>query len=120
MFEAARPHTRMGSKPFSLKRRHTLFDMFLRLEDFNCGEGIIFNNIPFWITARRKAYNEFRNKFSQGKLVSWEQLSEDYRQFLYFKYNLSWTTLYRSGLQSLVDIERLWKLLTLFRMKLSM
>jgi hypothetical protein len=91
---------------------HTLFDMFLRLKDFNCGEGIFFENVPLWIAARRNAYHEFRNKFSQGKLVSWEKLSEDYRQFLYFKHNLSWTTLYRSGLQALTDIERLWKLLT--------
>lgn len=90
---------------------HTLFDMFLRLEDFSCGEGVVFGNVPLWITARRKAYGEFRNKFSQNKLVDWEKLSEDYRQFLYFKNNLSWTTLYRSGLKALSNVERLWNLL---------
>jgi DNA-directed RNA polymerase subunit RPC12/RpoP len=90
---------------------HTLFSMFMKLEDFCCGESIFFGNVPLWITARRKAYDEFRNKFAQGKLVSWEKLSEDYRQFLYFKNNLSWTTLYRSGLKALDDVKRLWKLL---------
>jgi hypothetical protein len=67
--------------------------------------------VPLWIAARRKAYAEFRKKFSQDKLVDWEKLSEDFRQFLYFKNNLSWTTLYRSGLKALSDLERLWKLL---------
>jgi hypothetical protein len=82
------------------------------LHDFNCGEGIILDNVPLWIAARRKAYEEFRKKFSQNKLVDWEKLREDFRQFLYFKNNLSWTTLYRSGLKALSDLERLWKLLT--------
>jgi DNA-directed RNA polymerase subunit RPC12/RpoP len=91
---------------------HTLFAEFLQLHDFNCGEGIILDNVPSWITDRRKAYAEFRDKFSQDKLVNWEKLGDDFRQFLYFKNNLSWTTLYRSGLKALSDIERLWKLLT--------
>jgi hypothetical protein len=91
---------------------HTLFEEFLRLHDFNCGEGIILDNVPLWIARRRKAYEEFRKKFNQDKLVDWEKLGEDFRQFLYFRNNLSWTTLYRSGLKALSDLERLWRLLT--------
>jgi hypothetical protein len=94
---------------------HTLFAMFLDLEDFNCGEHTFFDNVPLWITARRKAYAEFRDKFSQDKLVDWEKLSDDYRKFLYFENNLSWTTLYRSGLQALNDVKKLWKLLLLLQ-----
>jgi len=90
---------------------HTLFAEYLRLHDFNCGENIVFDNVPLWIAARRKAYAEFRERFSQDKLVDWEKLGEDFRQFFYFKNNLSWTTLYRSGLKALLDLERLWKLL---------
>lgn len=90
---------------------HTLFAEYFRLHDFNCGESIVLDNVPLWIAARRKAYAEFRERFSQDKLVDWEKLDEDFRQFLYFKNNLSWTTLYRSGLKALLDLERLWKLL---------
>jgi hypothetical protein len=90
---------------------YTLFAEFLRLHDFNCGEGIVLDNVPLWIAARRKTYAEFRKRFSQDKLVDWEKLGEDFRQFLYFKNNLSWTTLYRSGLKALSDLERLWELL---------
>ena len=67
---------------------------------------------PSWIFARKKAYAVFREKFSRDKLVDWEKLNEDFRDFLYFKNNLSWTTLYRSGLKALVDLKKLWKLLT--------
>jgi len=91
---------------------HTLFAEFFRLHDFNCGEGIILDNVPLWIAGRRKVYEEFRKKFSQDKLVDWEKLTEDFRQFLYFKTNLSWTTLYRSGLKALSDLGKLWELLT--------
>jgi hypothetical protein len=91
---------------------HTLFAEFNRLTDFVCGEGKRMENVPLWITARRKVYDDFRERFNQRKLVSWEKLCEDFRQFLYFKINLSWTTLYRSGLAALSDPERLWKMLT--------
>jgi hypothetical protein len=105
-----------GIEPVPLTRDqinvHTLFAEFLQLHDFKCGEGITLDDVPLWIAARRKAYAEFREKFSQDKLVDWEKLGEDFRQFLYFKNNLSWTTLYRSGLKALSDLERLWKLLT--------
>ena len=36
----------------------------------------------------------------------------DFQNFLYFKNNYSWTTLYRSGLKASSDLKRLWKLLT--------
>jgi len=90
----------------------TLFEEFLRLKDFNCGEGIVFDDVPSWIMDRKKAYANFREKFTRDKLVDWENLHDDFHDFLYFKYNYSWTTLYRSGLKALSDLKRLWKLLT--------
>jgi len=90
----------------------TIFDEFQRLKNFNCGEGIVFENVPSWIIDRKKAYAVFRDKFSREKLVDWEKLHDDYRDFLYFKHNLSWTTLYRSGLKALINLQKLWKLLT--------
>jgi hypothetical protein len=90
---------------------HTLFEEFLRLRNFNCGEGVYFDDVQSWILARKKAYAGFRRKFSQSKLIDWETLRTDFEEFLHFKNNKSWTTLYRSGLQALSDIERLWRLL---------
>ncbi len=89
----------------------TLFEEFTRLKNFNCGEGIVFDHVPSWIMARKKAYADFRGRFSKDKLVDWEKLRDDYQDFLHFKNNLSWTTLYRSGLKALDDLKKLWKLL---------
>jgi DNA-directed RNA polymerase subunit RPC12/RpoP len=89
----------------------TLFEEFMRLKDFNCGEGVYFEGVPSWILARKEAYTDFRERFRQDKLVDWDKLREDFRDFLYFKNNKSWTTLYRSGLEALSYLEKLWKLL---------
>lgn len=89
----------------------TIFAEFNRLTDFNCGEGETIENVPSWIMERHRAYGEFRGKLSQNKLVSLEKLSEDFRQFLYFENNHSWTKLYRTGLAALSNPEKLWKLL---------
>ena len=89
----------------------TLFEEFMRLKDFKCGEGVYFEDVPSWILARKEAYADFRERLSQDKLVDWDKLREDFRDFLHFKNNKSWTTLYRTGLQALKDLERLWKLL---------
>lgn len=89
----------------------TLFEEFMRLKDFNCGEGVYFEDVPSWILARKEAYTDFRERFRQDKLVDWDKLREDFRDFLYFKNNKSWTTLYRSGLEALSYLEKLWKLL---------
>jgi hypothetical protein len=90
----------------------TLFEEFMRLEHFSCGEGIYFDDVPSWVLARKKAYVEFREKLGQDRLTDWEKLGADFKDFLYFRNNKSWTTLYRSGLEALSDLERLWKLLT--------
>jgi DNA-directed RNA polymerase subunit RPC12/RpoP len=88
-----------------------IFAEFNRLTDFDCGEGEIIENVPLWVTDRRRAYDDFRDRLSRNKLVSLEKLSEDFRQFLYFENNHSWTKLHRTGLAALSNPERLWKLL---------
>lgn len=90
----------------------TLFTEFNRLPPFVCGEGIVMQNVNLWITYRRRAYGEFRDKLNTAKLINKEKLCEDYRQFLYFRNNISWTTLYRTGLKALEEPERLWDLVT--------
>jgi hypothetical protein len=90
----------------------TLFAEFNMLPPFLCGEGIVMQNSTLWITYRRRVYNEFREKFRSDKLISVGKLCEDYQEFLYFKNNLSWTTLYRTGLTALKEPERLWDFIT--------
>jgi hypothetical protein len=89
----------------------TLFAEFQKLENFKCGEGVRFRDVDEWVMARKEAYVDFRERFSQNRLVSWEKLEKDFREFLYFRNNKSWTTLYRTGLQALQDLERLWRLI---------
>jgi hypothetical protein len=90
---------------------HTLFHEFLRLTDFSCGEGIIYDDVPTWIAERKQAYHEFQQKFHPDKLNNRESLSTNFKAFLYFKHNKSWTTLYRSGTAALQHIEAVRRLL---------
>jgi DNA-directed RNA polymerase subunit RPC12/RpoP len=107
--------TKTFAKPIELSRDdinvHTLFTEFQRLENFSCGEGVSFLDVDEWISARKRAYADFKERFSQKRLVDWEKLRKDFQDFLHFKNNKSWTTLYRSGLKALEDLESLWKLL---------
>ena len=97
------------SEPVNIQ---TLFAEFNMLPPIVYGEGIVRQNSTLWITERRRVYKEFREKFSSDKLTSVGKLCEDYEQFLYFRNNLSWTTLYRTGLEALKQPERLWDLIT--------
>jgi DNA-directed RNA polymerase subunit RPC12/RpoP len=90
----------------------TIFAEFNRLINFDCGEGELINNVSSWFNTRCNAYANFRNKLTQGKLVSYEKLCDDYKQFLYFENNHSWTTLYRTGLKALENPEKLWRFIT--------
>lgn len=111
-----RPHKKPGEiERVKLTREQinldTLFEEFMRLKEFNCGEGVYFEDVPSWILARKEAYADFREKFKQDRLVDWDKLRDEFHDFLYFKKNKSWTTLYRKGLESLSHLEKLWKLL---------
>jgi hypothetical protein len=97
------------SEPVNIQ---TLFAEFNMLPPIVYGEGIVRQNSTLWITERRRVYKEFREKFSTDKLTSIGKLCEDYEQFLYFRNNLSWTTLYRKGLKALKEPERLWDFIT--------
>ena len=91
---------------------HTLFEEFQRLRYFSPGKGIVFDDVSLWIKARKEAYAGFREKFSRDKMVDWQKFHEDFREFLYFENNYSWTTLYRRGLEALSNLKKLWELLT--------
>ena len=90
----------------------TIFAEFNRIVNFDIGEGENIESASIWLARRQRAYADFRNRLSLGRLVSYEKLCEDYRQFLYFENNRSWTNLYRKGLDALKVPESLWKLVT--------
>jgi len=90
---------------------HTLFEEFMRLKDFYCGEGIVHDNVTAWIFDRENAYKEFQNKLSEEEISNPKALHDNFKDFLYFKNNLSWTTLYRSGMKALSQLARLRNLL---------
>jgi DNA-directed RNA polymerase subunit RPC12/RpoP len=114
------PRGRNGRKPFTFKpllpsepvNIHTLFAEFNMLPPIPYGGGLVRQSSSLWITERRRAYKAFRDKFSTDKLTSVGQLCEDYKEFLYFRNNLSWTNLHRTGLKALKQPEMLWDLIT--------
>ncbi len=88
----------------------TIFAEFNGLENFTIGTSI--ESIPLWLTERLRAYDDFRNRLTQDKLVSFEKICYDYKQFLYLENNRSWSNLHRTGLKALDNPEKLWKLIT--------
>ncbi len=86
---------------------HTLFAEFKRLRNFDCGEGIVFDDTNEWLTKRRRAYEHFRELFRPSRLSSSEDAVKAFSEFLYFKNNMSWTTLYRTGTAALEQPEKL-------------
>ncbi len=90
----------------------TLFQEFLSLKDFNPGEGVIFGNAGGWLFERELAYKQFRERF-RSSLDSSQKVKEVFADFLYFRNNKSWTTLYRTGRAALSNPESLLRLLAL-------
>ena len=41
-----------------------LFKEFMHLEDVKPGEGITYDNVPLWMTARKRAYVKYRERFA--------------------------------------------------------
>lgn len=85
---------------------HTLFSEFLRLRNFDIGERIVYEHVNLWLTGRRNAYEYFRSKFTSNSATP-QDIGKTYSDFLYFRNNRSWTTLYRTGKLALQHLERL-------------
>lgn len=114
------PRGKKGKKPFEIPPMlpsepiniHTLFSEFNNLPPISYGGGLVRQCSTLWITDRKRAYNEFKEKFSVDNLISVDKLCTDYEHFLYFRNNLSWTNLHRTGLKALEQPKRLWDLVT--------
>jgi hypothetical protein len=68
-----------------------------------------------WISARKQAYAEYSKKFSPDKLHDLDRVLRDFKDWLLFRNNLSWTTFQRTGYQALKKPERLAELLFLLQ-----
>ncbi len=86
------------------------FADFLRLKSFEVTEDIIYNDVPLWLSARKKAYIKYREKLSAEKIAENDKWLTDFKNFLHFKYNQSWS-LNRSGLEALSNPDQLKNLL---------
>ncbi len=91
------------------------FADFLRLSSFEVAEGIVFNDVPLWLSARKKAYAKYQEKFSAANLTESGKWLTDFKNFLYFKHNQSWTNLNRGGAEALANPEQLKRLLILIQ-----
>ncbi len=89
----------------------TLYREFLNLRQFNPGEGIVFDDCRDWLTQRAQAYERFRKEFTPSNLTNQQKATRTFSDFLHFKHNFSWTTLYRTGTQALQDPKGLLNLL---------
>ena len=89
---------------------HTLFSEFLRFRNI-AAEGLFYEDTSQWLTERKRAYEYFRSKFTSSSTTR-QDIVKIYSEFLYFRNNKSWTTLYRTGKQALQKPQKLQSLVT--------
>ncbi|MCW3989822.1 MAG: hypothetical protein NWE88_07095 [Candidatus Bathyarchaeota archaeon] len=75
----------------------SLFYEYTHFTNIDVGQGKVFPTVSSWVSARKQAYLEYKEKFAPEKLHDLNQLKKDYRKWLLFKNNHSWTTYQRSG-----------------------
>jgi len=94
---------------------NSLYYEYIHYSPVDAGGGVVFKTVDSWISARKQAYLKFREKFYPDKIHDLEQISKDFKEWLLFRNNLSWTTLQRTGYQALRKPERLADLLFLLQ-----
>lgn len=114
-----RTKAKRRDKRIEIERAHINIDsLFYEYENYHpvdVGGGVVFETVGAWISARIQAYREFRQRLSPERLHDLEQVSKNFKQWLLFRNNLSWTTLQRTGYQALEMPERLADLLFLLQ-----
>lgn len=93
----------------------SLWYEYMHYSPVDVGGGIVFRTVGSWIFARKQAYTEYRKKFSSDKLHDLDRIPKDFKDWLLFKNNLSWTTFQRTGYKALKEPERLAELLCLLQ-----
>jgi len=93
----------------------SLFYQYLHFRPIDVGGGVVFKNVGSWISSRKRVYKEYREKFSPNKLHDIEMVVSDFKKWLLFRNNLSWTTFQRTGYKALENPEKLTDLLFLLQ-----
>lgn len=111
--------TGKDNKNIELKKENinldSLFFKFKKYSPVYVGDGIVFRSVDVWISAKKSAYENFRKRFSIEKLLDFDYLKRNFKNWLLFRNNLSWTTLHRTGYKALEDPEHLAKLIMLLQ-----
>lgn len=89
----------------------SLWYKYIHDTPFHVGYGAVFKAVDSWIFARKQAYTEFRKQFSPDKLYDVDRIQRDFKDWLLFRNNLSWTTFQRTGYQALKNPKRIAELL---------
>jgi len=93
----------------------SLWYEFIHYSPIDVGGGVVFKTVDSWIFARKQAYKEYSEKLSRDKLHDLDRILRDFKDWLLFRNNLSWTTFQRTGYQALKKPERLAGLLFLLQ-----
>jgi len=114
-----RASARKEKKRIEIYRDHINIDSlwyeYIHLSPIDVGGGVVFKTVDSWILARKQAYTRFREKLSPDKLHDLDRILRDFKDWLLFRNNLSWTTFQRTGYQALKKPERLAELLFLLQ-----
>jgi hypothetical protein len=94
-----------------------VFAEFMALNSFEVTEGIIYNNVNVWMTARKNAYTKYAKKLSVKKMAESTKWQVDFKNYLHFKYNQSWPKLQKAAPEALAQPEQLKRMLTLLQDK---
>lgn len=93
----------------------SLWYKYIHRSPIDVGGGVPFKTVDSWISARKQAYAEYSEKLSPDKLHDLDHVLRDFKDWLLFRNNLSWTTFQRTGYQALKQPERLAGLLFLLQ-----
>jgi len=93
----------------------SLWYEYIHYSPIDVGGGVVFKTVDSWIFARKQAYTKYSEKLSPDKLHDLDRVLRDFKDWLLFRNNLSWTTFQRTGYQALKKPERLIELLFLLQ-----
>jgi len=92
----------------------TLFHLFKNdvVQPYSTVPGM---SVHKWITRRKEAYRKYQKVFHPNNLHDTAQIKRDFREWLLFKNNMSWTQLHRMGNSALKQPEKVANLLSILQ-----
>lgn len=68
----------------------------MSFRDIKVGD-VVFRPVSDWIFARKQVYRNYRELFAPSKLQDLTYVTSEFRRWLSFRNNMSWTILQRTG-----------------------